>query len=392
MKYRRMIEVILLLFFLPAACGPLKLGAEDRLGLDVSLPLQNPGNWIADTEGYERAEGDRIFNFPADHGPHADYQTEWWYYTGTLETEDGRGFGYQLTFFRRALQPPDDRQDRSSPWAVEQIYMAHFTITNIQEEDFRFYERLERGAADLAGAEADPFYQVWLGDWSVEQLDSTTYHLLASADGLRLDLVLDDQKGVVLQGDNGYSRKGDLPGNASYYYSLTDMHTQGTLDWLGEEFIVQGKSWMDHEFSTSALAPEQIGWDWFALHLSDGSELMVYTVRRKDGSIDPLSTGTMIDPEGNIQSLQRQDFEIDVLTTWRSPHSGGVYPAEWAVRVPSENLYLEVTPVIPDQELMLSFVYWEGAVRVVGEHQGASLKGNGYVELTGYAHSMQGQF
>jgi predicted secreted hydrolase len=342
-------------------------------------------------DGFARAAGPGPLTFPADHGPHPDYQTEWWYYTGNLQTPDGRRFGYQLTFFRRALVPPTARMARASNWAADQIHMAHLALANVADGDFRALERFSRGAAGLAGARAVPF-AVWLEDWSVFELEGGDWRLQATAEGLALDLTLHDAKGPVLQGDQGYSRKGPEPGNASYYYSLTRLDTTGSVSLEGQTYVVTGLSWMDHEYSTSALSTGQLGWDWFSLQLDDGSELMVFQIRRDDGSIDPYSSGTLVEADGRTLHLEKGDFEIVVGATWRSPHTGAEYPAGWTVTVPAADLVLRLEPHLADQELNLSYAYWEGAVRITGARNGRPLTGAGYVELTGYAASMQGQF
>jgi predicted secreted hydrolase len=243
----------------------------------------------------------------------------------------------------------------------------------------------------LAGAQAAP-YQVWLEDWQVEEVAPDVTRLRAADEGLALDLLLTDRKGPILQGDRGYSPKGPQPGNASYYYSLTRLETSGTLQVADAEYAISGLSWMDHEWSTSGLAAGQVGWDWFSVQLDDGSELMVFQLRREDGSIDPFSSGTLIDPDGNTGHLDRDEFEIRVEDTWHSPHTRATYPARWTVIVPAVDLVLEIEPHLADQELVLSYAYWEGAVRVEGERAGRAVRGNGYVEMTGYAGSMRGQF
>jgi predicted secreted hydrolase len=341
--------------------------------------------------GFARAEGPRPLEFPADHGPHPDYQTEWWYYTGNLETSDGRHFGHQLTFFRRALMPPAQRQDRPSNWAADQVYMGHFALTDVAGRRYQALERFARGAAGLAGAQGIP-YRVWLEDWSIEEVEPNVVRLRAAQDGLSIDLLLTDRKGPILQGDGGYSQKGPEPGNASYYYSQTRLDSSGTVQVADTTYQVSGLSWMDHEFSTSALAPDQIGWDWFALHLDDGSELMVFQIRKADGSVDPFSSGTLVAPDGSTRHLSRDEFEIRVGDTWRSPRSGATYPARWTVEVPAADLTLDLEPYLADQELNVSYAYWEGAVRISGEQAGLAISGSGYVEMTGYASSMQGQF
>jgi len=345
----------------------------------------------ADLSGFARADKPRQFKFPADFGAHPDYQTEWWYYTGNLDTADGHHFGYQLTFFRRALQPPDNAAPRASDWATQQVYMAHFALTDVRAGRFEAFERLSRSAGGLAGAQASP-YQVWLDDWSVKETGANTTQLHAAKGDLAIDLTLTDTTGPVLQGDHGYSQKGSEPGEASYYYSLPHLESHGDIMVGAVSYQVSGLSWMDHEFSTSALAIDQVGWDWFALQLSNGSELIVYQIRKADGSIDPFSSGTLIAPDGSSTQLNRADFQINVETTWKSPHTQATYPSRWRLNVPSINLSLEIEPYLADQELNLSYSYWEGAVHFSGTAAGQVVNGDGYIEMTGYANSMSGQF
>jgi predicted secreted hydrolase len=341
--------------------------------------------------GFARAEGPRPLEFPADHGPHPAYQTEWWYYTGNLETAEGRHFGYQLTFFRRALVPPGQRQERASPWAADQVYLAHFALTDVGGGRYWAFERFSRGAAGLAGAQVSP-YRAWLEDWSVEEVAPGVYQLKAAEEGMEIELTLTDEKGPIPQGDRGYSQKGPEPGNASYYYSLTRLVSSGSVRVGGAAYPVSGLSWMDHEYSTGGLGPELVGWDWFSVQLDDGSEVMLYQLRRGDGSSDPFSSGTFIAADGQTTRLSREDYQINVEETWRSPHSGATYPARWTVTVPAVDLELEIAPHLADQELNVSYTYWEGAVRAAGERAGQAVSGDGYVELTGYAGSMQDQF
>ncbi len=343
-------------------------------------------------EGFQRVIEEREFEFPADHGAHEEYQTEWWYFTGNLSAKDGRRFGYQLTFFRRALLPPAQGVERSSNWASEQVYFAHFALSDVGNGRFHAYERFSRGAAGLAGATGTPLFSVWLDHWRVEQIDSQTFLLKASQAEINLDLKLTDLKGPVAHGANGVSQKGAEVGNASYYLSLTRLEASGEIRLNEEIFPVEGTSWMDHEFGTSALGVGQVGWDWFSIQLDDSSELMLFTLRREDGSIDPNSSGTLIRTDGSTRSLAVKDFEIVVRDTWESPASGARYPASWQIRIPSEQMTLNVEPLIPDQELRLSFTYWEGTVSVAGEVGSKAVIGYGYVEMTGYAASMQGQF
>jgi predicted secreted hydrolase len=341
----------------------------------------------ADTAGYARAVGPRAFSFPRDHGPHPEYRTEWWYVTGNLSGGDGRAFGFQLTIFRNALAPSGP--GGPSDWATNQAYMGHFALTDAAEERFHAFELFARGAAGLAGARSDPF-AVWIEDWTLESVsaDGATFpvRLRADGDGAALDLTLGAGKPVVLQGNEGLSRKGPEPGNASYYYSLTRMPARGTVVVDGRAVAVEGLAWLDREWSTSALSPGQVGWDWFALQLDDGWEMMVYQLRREDGTPDPLSDGVLIDPEGERHALEwGSEVLVEPTDTWRSPVDGTVYPSGWRIRVPERGWDLRVVPVLQDQELPLAFRYWEGAVRVEGSGEGAeSVEGRGYVELTGY--------
>lgn len=359
--------------------------SEGEIRSDViSLPYM-PGD-------FRRADGPRNFEFPADHGPHNDFQTEWWYYTGNLVSKDGRQFGYQLTFFRRALLPEGERIERSSEWGVEQVYMAHFTLTDVQENEFYYWERLTRGEAALSGSSGMPWFEVWLYDWQVKQIAENVYELHAAQEGIALSLLLEDIKGPVLQGEDGYSAKGPQTGNASYYYSQTRLLASGSIIIADESIPVSGTSWMDHEFSTSALSEGQVGWDWFSIQLDGDREIMVYTIRREDGTVDPYSTGALIAQDGTTKRLEADDFDIEVNERWISPQTGTTYPAGWMIRIPAEEIFLSAAPLISDQELSVSFVYWEGAVEVTGSWGGEPVSGKGYVELTGYAESMAGQF
>jgi predicted secreted hydrolase len=354
---------------------------EPRASLSVAGALRT-----ADDRGYAKALETRAFSFPADHGPHPEFRTEWWYYTGNLATVEGRRFGFQLTFFRSALAP--ESPERASAWATRQAWLAHFAVSDVEEKRFHSFERWSRGAVGLAGARAQPF-RVWVKDWTAEGAPVFPMRLRAAEGGVAIDLLLQEGKPPVLQGERGLSRKGAGPGDASYYYSLTRMPAAGTVRLDGESFQVTGASWMDREWSTSSLGGDQVGWDWLALQLSDGWDVMLYRLRRADGSADPASSGTLIAPDGHSRPLRPADFELAGSGEWRSPRSGAKYPtkypARWRVRVPGEELDLDVRPLLADQELDVSFRYWEGAVGIAGTHHGRPVQGKGYVELTGYA-------
>ncbi len=357
-----------------------------REGTSVSVPPTTTlvlTNLLArgDTEGYQRATEPRTFSFPDDHGAHPDFRNEWWYLTGNLTSADGHQFGYQFTLFRSAITPDDP--DRQSDWATRQLYMAHFALTDVQANTFHASERLSRGAVGLAGVTTEPF-RAWLDDWEIAGDNPPPFRLRAGTDALGLELELTSAKPTVLQGDRGLSRKGREPGNASYYYSMTRMPTRGVVVSGLKTYAVQGSSWLDREWSTSALEPSQTGWDWFALQLSDGRDLMIYQLRLEDGAVDPLSSGTIVSMDGTSERLGSSHFSIETLDWWISPATRIRYPAAWKILVPTEQIELTVTPRLADQELSLSVVYWEGAVQVRGSSNNRAVTGDGYVELTGY--------
>ncbi len=334
-----------------------------------------------ETVGYQRAEEPRTFSFPDDHGAHPDFRNEWWYLTGNLTSADGREFGYQFTLFRSAIDTQEP--ERTSDWATRQLYMAHFALTDVEGKSFHAIERFSRGALGLAGVTTQPF-RAWLDDWELFGDDPPPFRLRAGTESVGLELDLSSAKPTVLQGDRGLSRKGREPGNASYYYSMTRMPTRGVVILGLETIAVQGSSWLDREWSTSALEPSQTGWDWFALQLSDGRDLMLYQLRLEDGAVDPLSSGSLVARDGSVKRLHASNFSIEPLDSWTSPATRVRYPALWKIVVPDEHMELTVKPRLADQELSLSVRYWEGAVRVSGTSDGSALTGDGYVELTGY--------
>ncbi len=382
MRPRLSIRLALLAFFMVAGVfwqelqGPSFSPPDERLTVGETLG----GDQDA---GFALALEPREFVFPREHGPHPGFKTEWWYYTGNLQNEQGRRFGYQLTFFRIALRP--EAPKRRSDWATNQVYMAHFALTDPAAKDFYQVERFSRAALGLAGATAEPF-RVWLEDWAAAGNQSATLpmRLRAADDAVAIDLLLNSTKPVVLQGEQGLSQKSAAPGNASYYYSLTRMPTSGEIR-IGEAtFKVAGTSWLDREWSTSALGEKQVGWDWFSLQFDDGRELMYYQLRLEDGSSDPLSSGVLVAADGTSRRLTAIEMRIEVLEHWQSPHSGASYPARWRLQSPAQELDLEIVPLLADQELQTSVRYWEGSVSLQGSSRGAKVQGYGYVELTGY--------
>jgi predicted secreted hydrolase len=343
------------------------------------------------TAGFARATTVRDFRLPEDHGPHFDYQTEWWYSTGHVADEGGRLYGFQLTFFRRGLSPGPP--PGGPGLLTNQVFFAHFAVTDAAAGTHVFDERWARGAGGLAGARARPF-AVWLEGWRVEARDAEVAALhLAAGDGSRmLDLDLRASKPLVRHGEGGLSAKSGAPGNASYYVGYTRLAVTGRLDAGDGGRAVSGEAWFDHEWSTSALGPGAVGWDWLSLQLEDGLDLMYFRIRREDGSDEPVSRGTLVAGDGRTRHLRAAEILLDVLGSWTSPATGTRYPSRWRLRVPDAGLDLLVEPWVADQEMRTSFVYWEGAVRVSGRSHGVPVEGNGYVELTGYAGSMQGVF
>lgn len=334
---------------------------------------------------YQLALPGRPLSFPADHYSHPDFKTEWWYYTGHLAADSGKRYGYQVTFFRFGLR--DRQTDAKAAPLFSELYMAHFALSDVAAKKFTFRERSHRGYGERAGAATDRLL-VWNGDWKVTG-DGGKQAIQVNDRGTQLRLNLQSLKAPVLHGQNGLSQKGEGEGRASYYYSLTRMQTDGELTINGKSEKVRGLTWMDHEFGSNQLTEAQVGWDWFSIQLDNNSELMLYLMRRKDGSIDPHSSGTLVGADGTVKSLSLKDYRIDILDRWKSPASGASYPIKWKVTVPAESLELEITPAFAEQELITNrstrVTYWEGAVGIRGSARGKPVSGHGYVEMTGYA-------
>jgi predicted secreted hydrolase len=337
-----------------------------------------------DDHGFAKALAPRPLVFPADHADHPAFRTEWWYFTGTLEAADGGAYGFELTFFRVALAPDGD--SRPSAWGTEQVWMAHLAITDSPGRRFVARERIARQALGLSGVSAAPL-QVRVENWTATMTAENgreRWELAANDGDVALELRLETSAAPVLNGDRGLDRKGPEPGNASYYYSQPRMSADGSLMVDGKDLAVHGAAWMDREWSTSALGPDTAGWDWFGLRLSDGGSLMYYRLRRKDGTADRFSSGTLVDGAGVRTQLGPDDVELAPVDDWTSPVSGTRYPVAWRLRVPSAGISLEIQPYLADQELNVSVRYWEGAVRGRGAGPGGSLTAEGYLELAGY--------
>ena len=372
------------LFFLLAV---LFFACDDKKVIDTekSVSLSKAMGDIAD-EDFSKAVEKRKFIFPDDHGPHPDFRTEWWYFTGNLTSDDNRKFGYQFTIFRTALSK--QKSERSSAWNSNQIYMAHFAVTDIDGNKFYFDERFSRDGNNLAGAQINPF-KVWVEDWQIIQTESRTtvelptISIKAKTDKAEINFTLEAVKPFVLQGDEGLSQKGNQPGNASYYYSYTRLKTDGKIILAGKKFSVSGFSWMDREWSTSALSEDQKGWDWFALQLDDNTEIMYYQMRKIDGTPDIFSKGVWVDQSGQSQLIKKDDVVLEVTDYWESP-TREKYPSGWNLQIPSKEIDLKITPAVKNQLMDVAVRYWEGSVKIEGKKNRNRVNGRGYVELTGY--------
>jgi predicted secreted hydrolase len=349
-----------------------------------------------DAAGYLAVTGPCRLVFPADHGAHPGYRTEWWYYTGNLVTSEGRRFGYQVPIFRRQIAPPSDRLDwpqTPSAWRTQQVFLAHIALSDFNGRQHHFAEDVSRGAVGLAGViQSDENTAVFLKHWRID-IGPHAHRLQAATEAFSIALDLVPLKGPVLHGDQGYSRKGDTAERASCYYSFTRLKTVGRLKLAEKELTVSGLSWMDHEFSSAALQPGIVGWDWFSLQMDDGTDMMLYRLRREDGRAHAASSGTLVGADETRRHLSVADVDLTILEHWRSPHSGGRYPAAWRVRVPSVDLDLSIATTLDDQEMRTSgstgVTYWEGSVSLTGHIAGQPVKGRGYVELTGYAKAFE---
>ena len=344
------------------------------------------------------------FEFPRDHFSHPCFRTEWWYFTGNLSDRNGRRFGFELTFFREGVENPYANPSR---WRVDDLYLAHFAISDIAAERFSYTDRLHRAGIEMAGADPSKG-RIWNGDWSATlrtQGGGESWLLEAASAGAseagqRIRLELNPLRPPVIQGRDGVSQKAGGEGNASHYYSLTRLATSGVLETAGASYEVSGLSWMDHEFSTNQLQPGQVGWDWVSLQMDDGTDWMFFQLRLRgvvggdaSGEKDPHSAGSVALPDGTAVQLSAEDFQMTPLDEWRSPHSGGHYPIRWRIQVPAQGLDVTLSAAMADQELITQettgVTYWEGSVLARGTRNEESVQGRGYLEMTGYAGPLQ---
>lgn len=343
-----------------------------NIGLILLMSLRAlQGQTTAD--GFAIPQLGRVFTFPRDHGSHPEFRTEWWYLTGHLDGPNGRRLGFQVTFFRQAA--PD------TSGGVSHLHLAHAALLDATSGRFLHEERLNRGGWDADSSTTT--LDVRNANWSLKFDEAAQkLHVTATvkAEAL-LKLELEPSKPLVTFGKDGVSRKGVAEAAASHYLTFTRLKTQGSVTIGNEILAVQGESWMDHEFSSSQLDEGQTGWDWASLQLHDGREVMVYRMRRKDGSTDPASTFTWIEKDGR---LNVRPFRWNSLASWKSPHSGAEYPNK--VRIESGADVFELRPLAQDQEQggsITGLPYWEGACDVLNAR--GEVIGRAFLELAGYA-------
>jgi predicted secreted hydrolase len=359
--------------------------------IELALLALTGASLAIPTPDWARVEPGIRLEYPRDHGSHPAYRTEWWYLTGELVDEDGRRFGCQFTIFRSGIDPQPP-QPGASPLRARELFAAHLAIADLESGRMHFAERLRRGGTALARASTERL-ELALEDWSWTQGAGERSEIRASdpGTGIGIELRLEPRRPLVKHGLEGWSAKGSEPGNASAYVSWTRIAVEGSLLFAGRARSVQGEAWFDHEFGSSVLGEGVAGWDWFGLRLDGSRELMLFQLRGEDGRARPASAGTLVEADGRVLPLSREDFELEVLAHWRSPQSGALYPARWRIRIPRAGLELELVPRIADAELhtrgSTGVTYWEGPVEVRGD-----ASGSGYAELTGYAGSLAGRF
>jgi predicted secreted hydrolase len=324
------------------------------------------------------------YEFPRDYFNHPEFQTEWWYYTGNLRAADGHRFGFELTFFRQAVDRDTGKERR---WDVRDLYLAHLALSDLDGGAFYHDERVNRAGPGIAGiSEADR--RIWNGNWSVDW-QGDDQKLRATNGTFELEFALHPEKRPVIHGENGVSQKAAGAGRASHYVSLTRLDTKGRIQLGGKNFEVAGLAWMDHEFFTHQLEADQVGWDWLSLQLDDKTELMLFRIRRKDGSVDRFSAGTFVNANGGQTHLRAGDFTLTPQgDVWKSPRTQASYPIRWKISVPKLEIEVEAGTPLASQEITSDSKvgpnYWEGAIRVSGRKGEGALSGNGYLEMTGY--------
>lgn len=372
---------------------------RDRIGLAIFILIGAGVALAADppspVAGFKPALPGYTFEFPRDHGSHDGFATEWWYFTGHLRTGSGHRFGFEVTFFRVGIVPPhESTTENRSAWDLSNLSLAHFAISDLDEKKFRYYEKTNRSTPYTANAR-EGMLDVFNEGWSVVSLANGDFRLRAKAGGDGVDLILHPEKAPAIHGENGVSVKAKGVGYASHYYSLTRLSVSGTVICEGTAGAVRGRAWMDHEFGSAALRENQQGWDWFSVQLDDQTELMLYVMRRIDGSADITSAGTLILADGSVIHIRNDQFTVRSTGRWKSPRTGATYPMGWMIDVPAVDLRITIKEEMESQELVTNgstgVTYWEGAVQASGSSGGTPVSGEGYVEMTGYDRRFRGR-
>lgn len=374
------VKTLLFLFsftLLLSSCKENEIPIETGSSTLQTLPL------VDSTDGYALANIPNNINLPADAGPHTEYQTEWWYYTGTLHTEKNEKFGYQFTLFRYSLAPDSEVIPSESEWRTNQVYFAHIAIADIENSIFLKGERFSRDSVGLAGATSEP-YHIWIEDWSVKETDGIA-SMIAETEDFGFNLLIEQNyDNAIYHGEGGLSIKGDSEGEASYYYSLLG-ETSGQIRINDKTYEVTGRSWMDHEYFTNDLGKDATGWDWFSAQFDNGQALMYGQIRLKDGGIREESHGTLVNSDFSTQHISADEIELSILDTWKSSETGTSYPIQWRIESPKHNLSLIATTMMPNCEMLLSAnSYFECPTSYEGTINGIEVNGEGYMELTGY--------
>ncbi len=363
--------------------------------LGWSLP---PGQAFADSQQQIRhALTGYQFQFPRDLYAHNDYRIEWWYLTGELEGDDGNQYGYHTVFIRVSLQSLKALQARKpsgSQWENDHLYFANCAVSDFKNKSFHFFERLNRQGPGLAGAREDRL-EVWNENWKLIEGEKG-FHVEVMEQKTGFDLKLVPQKNPVIHGNGADKPKWEIPQNAPNYFSYTRLKTTGTISVGGRKVKVSGTSWMDRVFGKQLLVPKQKGWDRFLLHLDNGSDLLLFFIRNQDGRFDPRSGGTLIDSRHQSRHIAFEQVQMKALGDWTSETSNITYPSGWRIKLPDENIDIEITPTMQNQELhllrSLSNAHWAGGVEVQGRYGDKSVKGRGHVELVGYGSGLEQVF
>jgi predicted secreted hydrolase len=383
-RKKEILTALIVLFLVSISISSLNCSNSDKTNNEDSISVVSALSGSTDP-GYDIADKQIAFSFPQDHGAHESFKNEWWYFTGNLYDDTGRRFGYQLTFFRISLSPQEI--ERSSNWATNQVYMAHFAISDVENREFHSFEKINRDSLGLAGFNEDAF-RISVEDWYIEGQDNGSFpwRLFAAKEGTELSLAVEPSKDIILQGENGLSRKSLDGNNASYYYSITRLTTEGYIDINDSRYNVRGISWLDREWSTSTLSEQQSGWDWFSLQFDDNIDVMYFQLRNKDGSAYPYNEGIIVNPDSSTMRLKTGDVELKPRRYWQSP-LGVNYPVEWEAEIKPLGKTVIIQAVFPEQELALSTHYWEGSINIYDMENPTSVIGQGYMELTGYAET-----